>query len=202
MILDEAHIIKNHTSQTARACYALCAERRWAVTGTPLQNRLDELYSLLHFLRIVAIAHDHQSFTAALQPPHHPIEVLRRHLRPLLLRRTKHTLDADGRPIVTLPTKTVRTALLDMSAEERDFYTALHSRTRTELSNAYVAEGREHSTSTYHHVLALITKLRQACDHPFLLYSRGDTGQSLATLARHLGGGARRRRRPPPPPHT
>jgi len=45
VVLDEAHEIKNHSSQSARAVFALRAERRWVVTGTPLQNRLSELYA-------------------------------------------------------------------------------------------------------------------------------------------------------------
>ena len=187
VVLDEAHEIRNHNSQTARAAFALRAERRWVVTGTPLQNRLAELFSPLHFLRIVEIARTHARWSAALAPPNQPIAVLRRHLRPLLLRRTKGTRDVNGEPIVQLPPRTVRTLYVALSKEEQDFYSTLHSRSRAQFE-AYVAEGR--ALTQYSSVLALLLRLRQACDHPFLVLSRSDTTASFGAVARHLGAGS------------
>ena len=57
IILDEAHAIKNRRSTTAKAAFALTAERRWCLSGTPLQNRVGELYSLVRFLRIDPFAY-------------------------------------------------------------------------------------------------------------------------------------------------
>ena len=124
------------------------------------QNRLSELYPLLHFLRLGGgFAANQASWTAALTAAHvAPLELLQRHLRPLLLRRTKACRGADGAPIVSLPPRTVRVVRLDFSAEERDFYTALHSRSRAQFE-AYVAEGR--ALSQYTSVLGLILRLRQ-----------------------------------------
>lgn len=51
VILDEAHTIKSRSTRAARACYAIRAKRRWCLTGTPIVNRLEDLYSLLHFIR-------------------------------------------------------------------------------------------------------------------------------------------------------
>ena len=52
IILDEAHFIKNRQSKTAKACYELTARHRWVLTGTPIVNRLEDLFSLVHFLRV------------------------------------------------------------------------------------------------------------------------------------------------------
>ena len=102
MILDEAHAVKSHASLTARAVFALEAERRWAVTGTPVQNAVGELFSLLHFLRLPGVADSAQSWLAAMARPGR-LALLQRTLRPLMLRRTKETTDADGERILSLP---------------------------------------------------------------------------------------------------
>jgi DNA repair protein RAD5 len=52
IILDEAHTIKSRVTNNAKACYALKGKRRWALSGTPITNRLEDLYSLLHFIKL------------------------------------------------------------------------------------------------------------------------------------------------------
>jgi len=56
IVLDEAHYIKARNSSTAKSAYALTAVHRWCLSGTPLQNRVSELYSLIRFLRISPVA--------------------------------------------------------------------------------------------------------------------------------------------------
>lgn len=57
VVLDEAHMIKSRSSQTAAAAFSLTSIHRWCLSGTPLQNRVGELYSLIRFLRIDPMAH-------------------------------------------------------------------------------------------------------------------------------------------------
>jgi DNA repair protein RAD5 len=52
VILDEAHTIKNQRTENAKACFSLVARNRWAVSGTPIQNEIDDLYSLVKFLKV------------------------------------------------------------------------------------------------------------------------------------------------------
>ena len=127
VVLDEAQAIKSHTSQIARAVFSLSAERRWVVTGTPVQNNPQELYAWLDFLRGPGPA---QSLAAGRKAVGGSgrLALLQRCLRPLMLRRTKATRDAQGNPILSLPERKHSTLTVPFSPEEEDFYTALHSR--------------------------------------------------------------------------
>ncbi|CAM9793791.1 unnamed protein product, partial [Ectocarpus fasciculatus] len=91
-------------------------------------------------------------------------------LAPILLRRTKSTLDSRGRPIVELPPKTVEIVRLQLSAEEREFYEALKKRSKIEFEG-YVAAGTV--MKSYIAILTLLLRLRQACNHPFLVLGKG-----------------------------
>lgn len=98
VILDEAHCIKNVATVASRACCLLNAERRWCVSGTIIQNSLDDVYALMKFLR-----HEpwcQRSFwKAAITDVSDMSEALgrvKRLLTPIMLRRTKETLDENG----------------------------------------------------------------------------------------------------------
>ena len=112
IILDEAHIIKQRTTATCKAAAALSADCRWCVTGTPIQNTLSDLFSLLHFLRVEPWA-TYRFWNMAVQKPFEnkdfsALQKLHVVLRPLMLRRIKSMKDGDGRPLVELPKKIVR----------------------------------------------------------------------------------------------
>ncbi|CBJ29027.1 DNA repair helicase rad5,16, putative [Ectocarpus siliculosus] len=135
VILDEAHSIRNTNTEQSRACLRLEADQRWAVTGTPIQNSLDDMAALLAFLRHEPWS-DRGWWRKVISDPYKDgdAEALRRLktvLAPILLRRTKSTLDSRGRPIVELPPKTVEIVRLQLSAEEREFYEALKKRSKT-----------------------------------------------------------------------
>ncbi|ORX46294.1 hypothetical protein DM01DRAFT_1311153 [Hesseltinella vesiculosa] len=97
VVLDEAQQIKNHTTRMARACYRLRTTKRWCLTGTPIQNRVEELYSLLHFLRIEPLC-DLRKFRQALSIPIQQgntalaFQHIKAILSVIMLRRTKHIL--------------------------------------------------------------------------------------------------------------
>ena len=104
IVLDEAHYIKNPNSRIAKAVRKLNSQRRWCLTGTPIQNSLVDLHSLFQFLRMEPW--DSPAwFNRLIQQPYmagnqRAMKLLRNILGPILLRRTKDTLDANNRPIL------------------------------------------------------------------------------------------------------
>ena len=103
IILDEAHTIKNRRSKTSKACYALAADHRWVLTGTPIVNRLEDLFSLVRFLGVepwnnfsfwrtfITVPFESKNFVRAL-------DVVQTVLEPLVMRRTKDMKTPDGNP--------------------------------------------------------------------------------------------------------
>lgn len=93
VILDEAQTIKNHRTQVARACCSLRAKRRWCLSGTPIQNTIDDLYSYFRFLKYDPYA-VYKSFYNTIKVPIsrnsiHGYKKLQAVLRAIMLRRTK-----------------------------------------------------------------------------------------------------------------
>ncbi|CAK9162763.1 unnamed protein product [Ilex paraguariensis] len=93
VVLDEAQTIKNHRTQVARACCGLRAKRRWCLSGTPIQNAIDELFSYFRFLRYDPYA-TYKSFCNTIKAPIsrnsvHGYKKLQAVLRAVMLRRTK-----------------------------------------------------------------------------------------------------------------
>mmetsp|Transcript_44595 Transcript_44595/g.126019 ORF Transcript_44595/g.126019 Transcript_44595/m.126019 type:complete len:1444 (+) Transcript_44595:53-4384(+) len=180
VVLDEAHVIKNRISRQAQAAFKLRAFARWCVTGTPLQNSIEEVYSLVRFLRVdpwsawatwrkavsIPLEKGRQGSGEALQEA---LDAVRRILQPLLIRRTKSTLDQTGKPLLELPKKHVHILHLELSPAERDFYDALYKKATTTF-NSVVASGQ--ILNQYTQILQLILRLRQALCHPFLVFAR------------------------------
>ncbi|EOA39090.1 hypothetical protein CARUB_v10011822mg [Capsella rubella] len=169
VVLDEAQTIKNHRTQVARACCGLRAKRRWCLSGTPIQNTIDDLYSYFRFLRYDPYAM-YKSFCHTIKGPisrnslqgYKKLQVI---LKAIMLRRTKGTL-LDGQPIINLPPKTINLSKVDFSVEERSFYCKLESDSRSQFK-AYAAAGT--LNQNYANILLMLLRLRQACDHPELV---------------------------------
>ncbi|ORZ01965.1 SNF2 family N-terminal domain-domain-containing protein [Lobosporangium transversale] len=171
VVLDEAHHIKSRMTQTAKACYALNSPRRWVVTGTPIQNKLEDLFSLVHFLRaepwsnfsfwrtFITIPFESKDKDKALK-------VVTSVLEPLVLRRTKMTKDENGNPIITLPERIVEIEYLKFSEQENDIYQALFKDGKTKF-NHYCRAGTV--LKHYASIFQLLMRMRQVCDHPMLV---------------------------------
>ncbi|XP_020527312.1 putative SWI/SNF-related matrix-associated actin-dependent regulator of chromatin subfamily A member 3-like 2 isoform X1 [Amborella trichopoda] len=176
VVLDEAHTIKSTKSQTSMAAAALTADRRWCLTGTPIQNNLEDIYSLLRFLRVEPWS-NWGLWHKLIQKPFEEgdergLKIVQTILRPIMLRRTKSSTDKEGRPMLVLPPADVEVIYCELTEAEKDFYEALFKRSKVKFDQ-FVEQGRV--LHNYASILELLLRLRQCCDHPFLVMSRGDT---------------------------
>ncbi|XP_073138962.1 helicase-like transcription factor CHR28 isoform X2 [Henckelia pumila] len=188
VILDESQTIKNHRTQVARACCSLRAKRRWCLSGTPIQNSIDELFSYFRFLRYDPYD-KYKTFVSSIKAlisrdsakGYKKLQVV---LRNIMLRRTKGTF-IEGKPIITLPPKKVHLKRVDFSAEERNFYSKLEADSRKQFK-AYAAAGTVNQN--YANILLLLLRLRQACDHPLLVkgFRSDPVGKVSSEMAQSL----------------
>ncbi|TIC08566.1 hypothetical protein E3Q15_03924 [Wallemia mellicola] len=171
IVLDEAQNIKGKTSKMSLACAALNARLRWCLTGTPIQNNVDELYALLRFLKIQPFS-DWDEFKARIVVPLKggrvkvAIQRLQVILKLIMLRRTKASANEDGTPLLKLPAKHILDISCDFDKEERQFYENVHNRAEQQISK-FVTDGN--INSRYTSVLTMLLRLRQACCHPQLV---------------------------------
>ncbi|KAM7131301.1 LOW QUALITY PROTEIN: transcription termination factor 2 [Ciconia maguari] len=149
VILDEAHNIKNPKVQTSIAVCKLRASARWAVTGTPIQNNLLDVYSLLRFLRCSPFDEYKVWKYQVDNNTKKGGERLSLLTRSLLLRRTKDQLDSAGKPLISLPQRSTQLHQLKLSAEEQSVYKVLFARSRSTLQSYLKRqeqnEGREYA---------------------------------------------------------
>ena len=170
IILDEAHYIKNRQSKTAKACYELTARHRWVLTGTPIVNRLEDLFSLVRFLKVepwsnfsfwktfITVPFESGDFIRALN-------VVQTVLEPLVIRRTKDMKTPDGLPLVPLPPRTIEVEEIELSKAEQEVYDYIYTRAKRTF-NATMEAGT--LLKSYTTIFAQILRLRQACCHPIL----------------------------------
>ena len=200
VILDEAHTIKNRNAKATQACYALKAEYRWCLTGTPMQNNLDELQSLIRFLRIkpyndLSIWKDQITRPMSQGRGGVAMKRLQFYLKAFMKRRTKDVLKQEGalnpggKPSkeghsngFKITARRVESVLVDFSPEERRFYDRLEQRTDKSLKQMMGGEKMNYASA-----LVLLLRLRQACNHPQLLGGSMAKDKDALTTGQGLG---------------
>jgi superfamily II DNA or RNA helicase len=167
VILDEAQMIKNAHTQTAQSVYGLTAKLRLCITGTPVENHLNELWSHFHFL-IPDLFGSLESFEAdvsAAQSDKRYLDRIRRKIAPFILRRRKQEVAKD------LPERIDQVMWIEMSEEQREMYDQFLSGLRGGLLKKVEADGMgKHRME----ILEAILRLRQICCHPHLVSSLTD----------------------------
>lgn len=171
VVLDEAQAVKNPESQAAQAAYTLRAQRRFALTGTPVENRLEELWSQFHFLNPGLLGGRSDFDARYAQPIAAGDEAAAAHLqgriRPFVLRRRKAEVAPE------LPARSELTLHCVLSREERELYEAMHVLGKQQALRELDAGAGVPAA------LTALLRLRQACCHPRLL-----PGQSLERSAK------------------
>lgn len=176
IILDEAQFIKNPSAQVTQSVKQLRAEQRLALTGTPLENRLLDLWSIVDFAEPGYLG-TQANFTENYEPKGADAawaqKVARRRLsaklRPLLLRRLKKQVAKD------LPDRIEERRDCDLGEAQRKLYLAELRRSREQVLQAVNEKGLARSKI---HVLAALTRLRQICCHPKLVGNDSSSGKT------------------------
>src|SRR5262249_54885920 len=160
-ILDEAQAIKNADSQSAKAARLLRSRHKLAMSGTPIENHIGELWSIFEFLNPGMLGSDtvFKRYAGSGSLDEMDRGLLARALRPFILRRTKQQVVKD------LPEKTEQTLYCDMEAEQRRCYDELRLHYRDALLRKDAAELNRSKIE----VLEALLRLRQAACHPGLI---------------------------------
>jgi SNF2 family DNA or RNA helicase len=164
VVLDEAQRIKSRESKTAQVVRSLRRERSWAMTGTPIENRIEDLVSIFAFVDLGLI------------PPDTPARQLPQLTKDFILRRTKEDVATD------MPAKTIRDTYLELTPAQRDAY------------NLAEKEGVIHlnelgDTISVQHVFELVMRLKQICNFDPRSGQSAKLEQLLADLAEVVESG-------------
>ncbi len=172
VILDEAQAIKNVRTNSAKAVRLLSARHRLALSGTPIENHLGELWSLFEFLNPGALGNATVFAGRAgssRSADDESLELLRRALRPFILRRTKEQVAPE------LPSRTEQTLFCDLEHDQRALYDQLRDHYRSLLLTTVARQGLG---KTKLQILEALLRLRQAACHPGLLDAARAAGES------------------------
>ncbi|KIO04944.1 hypothetical protein M404DRAFT_949715 [Pisolithus tinctorius Marx 270] len=189
IILDEAHLIRNWAAKSTKACFNIVGKYRWCFTGTPIQNRVEDLYSMFRFINIRPIG-DLQEFKNYIIKPIKggqvtlAIECLQVVLSAVMLRRQKDAVQIDA---PQLPGRHVHIVQCQFDEGERGLYHTLEGCIKSRVED-WVKQGMV--KTHFACVLEMLLHLRQACDHPMLVYCSGVVNENVSTSSSSdlLGG--------------
>ena len=164
VILDESQNIKNATSQTAQAVKQLNSQHKLALSGTPIENKLEELWSVFDFLMpgfLFSMADFNSRYVNPIMERQDKIveKRLKLQIYPFILRRMKRDVAKD------LPDKVENIAYCELTDEQKDFYLQVLDSTKEELFKSIEQNGLEKSRLS---IFSALLRMRQICCHPRL----------------------------------
>ncbi|XP_030910801.1 helicase-like transcription factor [Melopsittacus undulatus] len=168
IVLDEGHTIRNPNAQQTKAALNLDGHRRWVITGTPIQNSVKDLWSLISFLKLKPFT-DREWWHRTIQRPvtmgaPGGLGRLQSLIRSITLRRTK-TSKIKGKPVLDLPARKVLIQYVTLTEEERQIYQSVKKEGKAAISR-FFSEGTV--LAHYADILGVLLRLRQLCCHPRL----------------------------------
>ncbi len=174
IIADEAQYLKNSNTQNAKSIKQIKAITRYALTGTPIENSLSELWSIFDFI-MPGYLFSYKKFKNLYEIPiikeenQETMAKLKMLIEPFILRRTKKEV------LTELPEKTVTVLNNEMEEEQKNIYLNYLAQTKKEISEQIDIKGYENS---HMQILAALTRLRQICCHPSLFLENYKSGSS------------------------
>ncbi len=167
-VADEAQYLKNSNTQNAKAIKQIKAQSRFALTGTPIENSLAEIWSIFDFI-MPGYLFGYKNFKTTYEMPivkdndESAMKKLKMLIEPFVLRRTKKEV------LTELPEKTVTILNNEMEEEQQNIYLTYLAQAKEELTSEIKINGFEKSQMK---ILALLTRLRQICCHPGLFLEK------------------------------
>ncbi len=164
IIADEAQYLKNSNTQNAKAIKKIKADTRYALTGTPIENSLAELWSIFDFI-MPGYLFTYKKFKGLYETPiikeqsQEAMQKLKMLIEPFVLRRNKKEV------LTELPEKTITVLSNEMVEEQRNIYLSYLAQAKQEIAQEIQINGYERSQMQ---ILAALTRLRQICCHPAL----------------------------------
>ena len=174
VIADEAQYLKNSNTQNAKSIKQIKADTRYALTGTPIENSLSELWSIFDFI-MPGYLFTYRKFKNTYETPivrdndEKAMAKLKMLIEPFVLRRNKKEV------LTELPDKTVTVLNNEMKEEQKNIYLTYLAKAKQELAEQIDLNGYENS---HMQILAALTRLRQICCHPSLFISGYKDGSS------------------------
>jgi len=182
IVADEAQYIKNNNTQNFKAIKQIKAQTRFALTGTPIENSLAELWSIFDFT-MPGYLYSYKQFKEIFETPiirdedGYKIKKLKTLIEPFILRRIKEEV------LTELPDKTVTVLNSEMEEEQQKIYMSYMAEAREEVANELIGKDFEKNQMK---ILALLMRLRQICCHPSLFVENYESGSGKLNLCMEI----------------